>query len=29
VADAIGYNEQTLYQIANGIKLKSGKPRSV
>jgi hypothetical protein len=29
VADAIGFNEQTLYQVANGIPLKSGKPRSV
>ena len=29
VADRLDYNEQTLYQIANGIKLKSGKPRAV
>jgi hypothetical protein len=29
VADKLGYNEQTLYQIANGIKLKSGKLRAV
>jgi len=29
VADTIGVNEQTLYQIARGIKLKSGQPRGV
>lgn len=29
VAAKIGANEQTLYQIANGIPLKSGKARSV
>lgn len=29
VADVIGFNEQTLYQVANGIKLKSGKVRGV
>lgn len=29
VADAIGFNEQTLYQITRGIKLKSGKTRTV
>ncbi len=29
VADAIGANEQTLYQILRGIPLKSGKPRGI
>ena len=29
VADKIGVNEQTLYQITRSVKLKSGKPRSV
>lgn len=29
VADRLGVNEQTLYQIAAGIKLRSGKPRGV
>lgn len=29
VADSLGFSEQYLYQIANGILLKSGKPRVV
>jgi hypothetical protein len=29
VADTIGANEQTLYQILRGIPLKSGKPRGI
>jgi hypothetical protein len=29
IADHIGFSEQYLYQIANGIKLKSGKPRVI
>lgn len=29
VADALGVNEQTLYQISRGVRMKSGRPRSV